>query len=43
MLILVKFHQGYNKEKSVSNMIYIKLVDRNNSIYTLRFMSICML
>lgn len=42
MLILVKFHQGYTKEKHVSYMIYIQLVCRSNSIYTLYLMSICM-
>lgn len=43
MLILVKFHQGYNKEKNVSNMICIKSVDRINSTYKLCLMSVCML
>lgn len=44
MLILMKFHQGYNEEKHVSYMIHIKLVCRSNSIYTLYLMSmsICM-
>lgn len=43
MLILVKFRQGYNKEKNVSNMICIKSVDRINSTYKLCLMSVCLL